>query len=1094
MGTVTVSVMFTDLVGSTALMSKVGEEAAEQLRRDHFALLRTAVDELGGREVKNLGDGLMVAFTAAVDAVAAAVAMQRGFERRNRGAEHPLEIRVGIACGDADEEDGDLFGPPVVQAARLCAVAGGGETLASDVVRLLAGTRGGHAFEPVGELDLKGIDEPVSACRVTWEPEADVDTPLPARLAASVAANFVGRTAEHERAMTAWKEAVTNGERRVVLVSGEPGIGKTTLSARVAGAVRAEGALVVYGRSDEDLGVSYQPWIEALGQLASYADPLIVAEHLSERGPHLARLVPELAGHVAPPASSTEDDVDRFVLFGCVADLLERVTADRPVLMVLDDMHWADRQSVQLLRHVVTCGQPMRLVVLGTFRDSDVGTHDPVAELLAALHREDGVDRIPLVGLSDADLLDLLEQIAGHDMDEAGVALRDAVLAETTGNPFFIGEVLRHLAETGVIYRDASDRWVGDGDIRAVGLPVSVKEVVVRRLATLGPETERVLSIAAVIGRDFDVATLAAITDTDEDTIIDLCDAAVDAAVLRTTDRFDRYTFAHALIEHALYDGLSPARRARTHRVVAEAIEGATLDPSMRAGELAHHWAAAVAPTDADKALHYAQLAGERALAQVAPHDALGWFTRAAELLAQSSVSDEPRRVAILFGLGESQRFCGVAESRETLISAAWAADRIDDVDLLVRAAVANSRGFGSNIGDIDHERVAVLERARQRAPADHPDLGRLLATLGQERDKLMTIVERQDLADQAIAAARSTGSSATVAWVLKLCSQVVEVPATLEMRRAWLDEAAELVADDPASVRFAMGVHSTRANTALQQGDGRAARAFLDEAFDIAPRYPDAGSNWTVAFVTGWLKILDGDLGAAERAAEVALDIGLEAGQPDALGLFGAQVVNIRLHQGRFGEVVPMIEQAIVEFPTITTYQAALALAVAYQGDVARSKDLLAGGLDASFSLPDDGSWLTGMACWAEAAVLTGHAAASGAVRERLAPFADQIISNHVLIMPAVAHYLGCIDHFLGDLDSADQWFRGADRLHRSAESPLLLAHSNASWASLLVDRGRGDDHERARALATDALEAATTGGYGSIEAIARGALDQLT
>lgn len=388
---------------------------------------------------------------------------------------------------------------------------------------------------------------------------------------------------------------------------------------------------------------------------------------------------------------------------------------------------------------------------------------------------------------------------------------------------------------------------------------------------------------------------------------------------------------------------------------------------------------------------------------------------------------------------------------------------------------------------------MVVLERARQRAPANHPDLGRLLATLGQERDKLMTLVERQDLADQAIAAARASGSSATVAWVLKLSSQTIEVPATLELRRARLDEAAVLAADDPATVRFAMGIHSTRANTALQQGDGRAARAFLDEAFDIAPRYPDAGTNWTVAFATAWLAIIDGDLGAAERAAEVALDVGLEAGQPDALGTFGAQLVNIRLHQGRFGEVVPLIEQAIVDLPAIGAYQAGLALACAHQGDLTRAEARLAGGLDQAFSLPDDGSWVTGMACWAEAAVLTGHAASAGAVRERLVPFAGQVISNHLLIMPAVAHYLGRIDHLLGDLDAADGWFREADRLHRSAESPLLLAHSNASWASVLVDRGRGEDHQRARALADGALEAATTGGYGSIEAIARSALERL-
>jgi predicted ATPase len=487
-----------------------------------------------------------------------------------------MTIRVGVASGECDVEDGDYFGLPVVEAARLCAKADGGEILVTGLVRMLARSRSTVALKPVGALELKGLDEPVETFRVVWSPIDPSTTrpPLPARLASAVTSTFVGRGDEHEQLMTAWKEIVAGGSGRLMLLAGEPGIGKTTLAARFASDVYDQDGLVVYGRSDEDLGVPYQPWIEALTQLVTQVPEPVLAAHVAARGAHLGRLVPEVAARLGVEVPSSADaDAERFVLYGCVTDLLQRVSRDRPVLVVLDDLHWADRATAQLLRHVATADQPMRLGVLGTFRDSEVSTGDPVSELLAGLHREGGAQRIVLRGLTDLDVLALLERIAGHEMTDDGVALRDALLAETAGNPFFVGEILRHLAESGAIYQRDDGRWVADPDLRAAGLPVSVREVIGRRLATLGPDTERVLGLGAVIGRDFDIGLLASVAHVDVDTVIDVCDTAVTAAVLAATDHPDRYTFAHALIEHTLYDNLSPARRARAHHAIADALE-----------------------------------------------------------------------------------------------------------------------------------------------------------------------------------------------------------------------------------------------------------------------------------------------------------------------------------------------------------------------------------------------------------------------------------------------------------------------------------------------------------------------------------------
>ena len=280
----TVTLMFTDLVGSTELLSRLGEEDAELLRRDHFALSRDALVTHNGREVKNVGDGLMIAFESVSGALASAVTMQQSIERRNRAAVVPLAVRIGISHGDCDVEDGDYFGVPVVEAARLCARAGGDEILITDVVRWIAGSRGRFAFEPLGALELKGLDGAVVVHKVAWDPlpagAGSVDVPLPGAIAARANAVFVGRVSERAVLADSLKQAVAARRRRIVLLEGEAGIGKTTLVSSFARDAHADGAIVLYGRCDEDLSVPYQPWAEALDHLTRHLPESIVRAHV----------------------------------------------------------------------------------------------------------------------------------------------------------------------------------------------------------------------------------------------------------------------------------------------------------------------------------------------------------------------------------------------------------------------------------------------------------------------------------------------------------------------------------------------------------------------------------------------------------------------------------------------------------------------------------------------------------------------------------------------------------------------------------------------------------------------------------------------
>src|SRR4051794_26485407 len=451
MTTENVTVLFTDMVGSTALSSSLSAEAADEVRRGHFSILRQAVAESGGFEVKNLGDGLMVVFASASTGLACAVAMQQGVERDNRDSDASVGLRVGLSGGEVSREDDDYFGDPVIEAARLCAQCERGQILAADIVRLTAGRRNPFECRPVGDLELKGLPEPVTSVEVVWEPlggaDIDVSIPLPARLAVSPLVGVVGRGPEMAAVADAYKRVASGDGREVLLVSGEAGLGKTTLAAEAARIGFDSGACVLFGHCEEDLATPYQLFAEALGHYVTHAPEHRLADHVALHGSELALMVPALASRIPdlPPSKATDSDTERYLLFAAVAGLLGVLSAEQPVVLVLDDLQWADKASLLLLRHLIAADHAARMLILGTFRDSELSQSHPLLDTLAALHRQPGVTRVELGGLDDDAVVSFVEAAAGHALDDPGLALAHAVYRETDGNPFFVGEVLRHL-------------------------------------------------------------------------------------------------------------------------------------------------------------------------------------------------------------------------------------------------------------------------------------------------------------------------------------------------------------------------------------------------------------------------------------------------------------------------------------------------------------------------------------------------------------------------------------------------------------------------------------------------------------------------
>jgi predicted ATPase/class 3 adenylate cyclase len=653
-GVETVTILITDLVGSTRLESRVGPIVAEGLREEHFGLLREAVSEAGGREVKNTGDGLMVAFPSAAAAVSCAVSIQQRFERRNRSAAEALLIKAGVSSGDASTAGGDVFGMPVIEAARLCDSCSPGQILAKEIVGHLAAGRG-HAFMSVGALELKGLPEPLDVIEVVWEPAAGAGIALPERLRELPATAYVGRVPERERLAELWAQT-RDGSLRLALISGEAGVGKTRLSAQLALDAHGEGATVLYGRCDEDLGVPYQPWVQAFGHLVKQAPKRILDVHVARFGGDAARLIPALGDRVPelPSARGNDAETDRYLLYAAVVGLLEEAAKQEPLLLVLDDLHWADAPTVSLLRHAVTAGPSMAVMVVGTYRDSDLSRDHPLTALLADLHRDRGGERMKLTGLQTGDVLSLIEALAGHELDDDGCALAEEITRETAGNPFFAGELLRHLMEAGAIVQEDGGRWHVVGEVAELGLPQSVREVIGRRVERLGSDARRALSAAAVIGSDFDLGVLLAVVDLPQAQLLDLLDEAVAASLLQeSSERAGRFTFVHVLVAHTLYEDLGATRRALLHRQVAEALEELCSEaPGERlvaefseaigsaggsAAILAYHWREA---GHLDRTVHYLLMAAEGAGRGRAEAEAVTLYNQALDLIPE----DDARR------------------------------------------------------------------------------------------------------------------------------------------------------------------------------------------------------------------------------------------------------------------------------------------------------------------------------------------------------------------------------------------------------------------------------------------------------------------
>ena len=726
---------------------------------------------------------------------------------------------------------------------------------------------------------------------------------------------FVGRERELAQLGGALDDAL-GGHGRLVLVAGEPGIGKSQLADELLGTARARGARVLVGRCWEAGGApAYWPWVQSLRSYVRELDTDelraqlgIGAADLSQLLPELRELIPELP---EPPASGSEGD--RFRLFEATSSFLKHAAEARPVVLMLDDLHAADEPSLLLLRFVARELAGSRLLLVCAFRDVDPTLQDPLIAALAALVREPQTVQIELAGLNESDVARYIKRSTGI---EAVPRLVEAIHAETEGNPLFVAEVVRLLAAEGRFTE-------AEAHLR---IPPGVRVVIRQRVGRLSERCRSLLAPASVMGREFGLDTLAHLSELSGEALLDVLDEALTERVVADVPGSPgRLRFSHALIRDTLYDELGSSRRLRLHQDAVAALEevnAANLEPHL--AELAHHSFAAGAAGDPAKAAGYARRAGDLAVTQLA-------FEEAARLygMALTLVGEDRIRCELLLALGDAQGRSGDTPGlKDSFRKAADLAERLDLSEELASAAL----GYGGRLlwevsrGDPDH--VPLLERALAALGSGDSALRvRLLSRLsgGPLRDASFPPERRRSLSEEALAMARRIGDPGTLAYALSGYIAANHSPDFAETQVALGTELIQLSLETGELERATEG-YEHRATALIELGEMRRAKADLAALASLAQDLRQPSQEWFVAVYTALVELLEGRMLEAERSIEAALRVGERAQSWNAAVSHGLQLYLLRREQGRVAEIEALVRHSVEEYPTYPIWRCVLA------------------------------------------------------------------------------------------------------------------------------------------------------------------------
>jgi tetratricopeptide (TPR) repeat protein len=895
--------------------------------------------------------------------------------------------------------------------------------------------------------------------------------PLPGVLWRLEQRPFAGRAEVLLRLQGCWEQAA-QARAGLVMLAGEPGIGKTRLAARFAAAAQRDGAIVLYGRADEQSISPYQPFVEALRHYGAHQPGLPEKVGLSAvAARELSRLVPELGPGAADTGVAREEAYERRrpQLFDAVVRVLLHAAHSQRLLLVLDDLHWADVPSMLLLRQVLRRGAGSPLLVLAAYSDLDEDATRPLARVAAALRTDAAPATIRLAGLRPSDVVTLVAARLGRDAPDNALAQR--LCAQTGGNPFFIEELLR----------------AGEALEHPGGVPESVKQVIGRRLERLSPAALETLTLAAVLGRDFRLAGLEAVaSERGQDELLDSLEAAVTAGLVsEDPGEIDRFSFTHALVRETLYERPITSRRLRLHLRVAEALEASLLP--VHPGELAHHYFQAREVGGAAKAVVFGLRAGEAAQAAHAYEDAVAHYERALCALEIVRRDDTAARCDVLLALGAARWQASESDPRATFARAVELARELDSPGRLARAALGAGGRFYApvdpDVGYIDllEEVLAALE------PGDSTLRVRLLARLAENLVFVAPGDRASTVAGEAVAMARRLGEpGALAAALMGRHAALLHVEHATERRRLG-EEALALAGELGALELGALARHWLLYDLAELGELGEARRRYAELELLAAelqqPLYRHATSAWGCVWAG-----LAGRFEEAERLARHSVCLAEDGGDPHAQAHFTAQLVAVRREQGRLHELLPQIERYAGDQPAAASWRSILPLAYLDAGEPTRAhaayQRALASGPAA---LPRTMHWLSAMGSLAEAAAQLGDRDGGTRLYAELEPFADRCIQwTFTGSAGAVNRLLGRTASLAGRHDRARIHYEAALARHQALGAPALLARTRCDYGELLL-QGPAADHPRALNLLRDAGATAHQLGLAGIAARTR-------
>ena len=889
---------------------------------------------------------------------------------------------------------------------------------------------------------------------------------LPGSLSLISTFPFVGRSSELETLRALMPMAEGEG-RRVVLLSGEAGSGKSRLVREFAVEAAASGALVLYGACDAVVRTPYGPFVEALEHATRIVDAAELRAAVGPSGGELTRLLPDLPVRVGglPSPVDADADTERHRLHTAVTDLLVGLSA-RPVLLVLEDGHWADASTLLLLRHLARAAGNARVLLLATFRDTEADVPEALSQTLADLRRSDDVVRLRLSGLSDDDVGEFLRHAAEGEAGSGPPGLARAIGELTGGNAFLVCELWRALVETGIVE-------VAGGTIRPtrplaeLGTPESVREVVSQRLARLAPQTSDLLELTATAGSEFGLDIAGQAAGLSEGDLVAAFDEAVRSGMIEELPSHRlAYRFTHELVRRALYDRLSGVRRAELHLRVGEALERSE-DRSGRAlADLAHHFAAAAPLDGARRGIEYNVRAARAAADAVAFDEAATRLRTALEL----GIDSPATRAEVFLELGTAAHLAGSAPGAlEAFRETAAIARELGDGELLARAAIGFEEACWRP-GIADQGAVELLEEAATAVGEEHPELragllsGLARALVFQGRHERGAIVRTN-----AVALARRLSDPVPLAKTL-VRSYWSRGTSSLEEILAMLTEAMDL-GQELGDTEILAEAMAWRVPTFVALGDLDSARREVAALLATAEQTAQPFIVHVAEHYGSTIALCDGRLAEAEKRARHSHEWSLLLSGGDAAGVYGIQMFNIRREQGRLAELAPVIRILAGDADRGGPWRPGLASVLVELGMEAEARRELARVADEGLDAFRESLWLAALAYLTDACAALGDEATAAIVYPELEPHAgtNVMIGHLVACHGSADRYLGMLAATLGEWDRAEQHFERAMELNRRMGAVTWLAHTAYEHARMLLARG-SDQRDRAGALLGEA------------------------